>query len=226
MMTSVLVVEDDAVVLEITTRALERAGFETHSAVSGEDALEVLQARGDGIDWLMTDINLGGDLTGYSLGAEFHLRYPHRPVIYTSAAPLRMPALPASSLCLPKPFDPLAVVEHFRRLTRQIQDSADAKDRQRAARTTEPSAAPAPRADGRASPRLRSMLRGQVIFNNRFSTMDCVVRDLTETGARLELGGDSTLPPAFELYLPLRQKRYQVEMVWKRGSACGVRFLS
>jgi hypothetical protein len=145
-------------------------------------------------------------------------------VIYTSAAPLRIPALPARSLCLPKPFAPLAVVEHFQRLARQIKDAADSNDKERAAPTAEPPSAPRP--NGRASPRLRSMLRGQVIFNNRFSTMDCVVRDLTETGARLELGGDSTLPPAFELYLPLRQRRYQVEMVWKRGSACGVRFMS
>jgi hypothetical protein len=37
----------------------------------------------------------------------------------------------------------------------------------------------------RRSSRNRTLLQGRVVFNNRFSLLDCTVRDLSETGAQI-----------------------------------------
>ncbi len=37
-------------------------------------------------------------------------------------------------------------------------------------------------ADNRSSNRRRTVLKGQVVFNNRASAIDCTVRDLSDTG--------------------------------------------
>jgi len=83
--TRILVVEDEPVTREIVTRYLQGAGFDTLSALSGEEALEILRSNGPAIDWLLTDINLPGCIDGWIVGAEFHLSYPLRPVVYASA---------------------------------------------------------------------------------------------------------------------------------------------
>ena len=39
----------------------------------------------------------------------------------------------------------------------------------------------------RSNPRLRSLLRGRAIFNNRSSILDCTVQDITPMGAKLRI---------------------------------------
>src|SRR5215217_1172606 len=83
--TTILVVEDEPITREILVRYLERAGFAICSCWTGEEALSILETHGADIDWLLTDINLPGCIDGWVVGAEFHFRYPLRPVIYSSA---------------------------------------------------------------------------------------------------------------------------------------------
>ena len=79
--TTILVVEDEPITREILVRYLEWMGFVTRSCSTGEEALSIVRADGAGIDWLLTDINLPGCIDGWVVGAEFHLRFPLRPVI-------------------------------------------------------------------------------------------------------------------------------------------------
>jgi uncharacterized protein YceH (UPF0502 family) len=79
--------------------------------------------------------------------------------------------------------------------------------------------------ENRASPRLRSLLKGKLIYNNRLSTMDCVVRDISATGARLALAQHNVLPDQFELYVPLKEKTYTVQVRWRAEEDIGVMFL-
>ncbi|WP_048707592.1 PilZ domain-containing protein [Microvirga massiliensis] len=72
-------------------------------------------------------------------------------------------------------------------------------------------------------PRRRALLRGRIESNYRYSTMDCVVRDITEQGARLVITGDDALPSVFELALPLKNRNHRAEIVWRKGQECGVR---
>lgn len=77
----------------------------------------------------------------------------------------------------------------------------------------------------RAAPRLRSLLKGQVIFNNKQSSVDCVVRDISATGARLAISHHHVLPDRFELYVPLKEKIFPVQVRWRADEDLGVMFV-
>jgi CheY-like chemotaxis protein len=66
----VLYVEDSRVVALATTRMLKKYGFEVVHVVSAEAALDHLQTHAEGalgIDLVLTDVNLKGDMTGGDL---------------------------------------------------------------------------------------------------------------------------------------------------------------
>jgi hypothetical protein len=79
--------------------------------------------------------------------------------------------------------------------------------------------------ENRTTPRLRSLLKGKIIYNNRLSTVDCVVRDISGSGARLALPQNFTLPDRFELYVPLKEKTYAAEVRWRGDEDFGVMFI-
>jgi hypothetical protein len=78
--------------------------------------------------------------------------------------------------------------------------------------------------DRRHMPRHRTFLQGRVFFNNRRSTADCIIRELTDEGARLSFTDRVTLPHAFELHIPNRDQTYRVETIWNHGEEVGVTF--
>ncbi len=78
--------------------------------------------------------------------------------------------------------------------------------------------------DKRSTPRLRSFLKGRVLFNGGQSSLDCLIRDISSTGARLELSASVTLPDRFDLYLPHRDETCKVHSQWRRGTQLGVAF--
>src|SRR5919205_2083830 len=78
--------------------------------------------------------------------------------------------------------------------------------------------------DKRTTPRLRSFLKGRVLFNGGQNSLECLVRDLSSTGARLELSASVTLPDRFDLYLPHRDETCKVHSQWRRGTQLGVAF--
>ena len=71
----------------------------------------------------------------------------------------------------------------------------------------------------------RTVIKGaKIIFNNRKSTLDCRVRDMTTDGARLDLSTQQLLPHEFELQVsgtPVKR----CGLRWARGNFIGVRFL-
>ena len=116
--TTILVVEDEPITREILVRYLERAGIVTRSCSTGEEALGIFQSRAE-IDWLLTDINLPGCIDGWVVGAEFHFRYPLRPVIYASACAPTLKSNMAGGVYVPKPFSPATIVELIQQLAAQ-----------------------------------------------------------------------------------------------------------
>jgi len=80
--------------------------------------------------------------------------------------------------------------------------------------------------ENRNSPRLRSLLKGRIIYNNGLSTFDCVVRDISATGARLGLHHQHSLPDKFDLYVPLKERTYSVQVRWRADDDLGVMFLT
>lgn len=79
-------------------------------------------------------------------------------------------------------------------------------------------------ADLRTSPRRRTLLGARIEFNNRSSTMNCVVRDLSDTGARLALASAAQLPEQFDLVVEPQNRKYRATVKWKRLALVGVAF--
>ncbi|HRF10115.1 MAG TPA: PilZ domain-containing protein [Xanthobacteraceae bacterium] len=78
--------------------------------------------------------------------------------------------------------------------------------------------------DRRLKPRNRTFLQGRVFYNNRRQSADCIIRELTEEGARLSFTDPVGLPHAFELNIPNRDQTLRVETIWNHGIEVGVRF--
>src|SRR5580658_8974450 len=57
--------------------------------------------------------------------------------------------------------------------------------------------------------RHKTFIKGRIYFNNRLSSMDCIVRDVTDNGSRLEFSESVALPEMFELYMPNKDEYSQ-----------------
>ena len=79
-------------------------------------------------------------------------------------------------------------------------------------------------AERRVAPRQKSFLRGCIYFNNRRSVLDCLIRDLTEDGARIIFSHTVNVPDVVELYIPQREKTLRAHVKWRRGDDVGLDF--
>jgi hypothetical protein len=76
----------------------------------------------------------------------------------------------------------------------------------------------------RAAQRTRTLLQARIEFNNGATTVDCTVRDLSETGARLQVPQSAVVPPHFVLFVPKHGRRYQAQLRWHRDGYIGAAF--
>jgi hypothetical protein len=83
---------------------------------------------------------------------------------------------------------------------------------------------PAVTTERRQHARSRTLIGAQIIFNQRRSTLDCTVRNLSEHGALLVLSDAVSTPELFELYLPLKRESRMVRARWRDGTRQGVEF--
>ena len=85
--------------------------------------------------------------------------------------------------------------------------------------------ATAPRAvERRQTSRQKSFLRGSIHFNNRRSVVDCLIRDISPSGARLVFSDTVTTPDVLELYIPQKEQTLRVSVIWRHGQELGVAF--
>jgi hypothetical protein len=80
--------------------------------------------------------------------------------------------------------------------------------------------------EARIAPRRRMLKSGKVAYADRHVTIDCLVRDMSATGARLRVEGSVTAPDTFELLIPLDGIEANCQVVWRAGSDLGVKFLA
>jgi len=76
----------------------------------------------------------------------------------------------------------------------------------------------------RKVPRQKSLLRGQIYFNNRNSTAECMVRDISSHGARIIFTDELTIPDVVELYIPQKEQNLRAQIVWRHANEAGVAF--
>ncbi len=84
--------------------------------------------------------------------------------------------------------------------------------------------APDIRIERRRVARQKSLLRGQIFFNNRRNVVDCIVRDISVFGARLIFSDAVSTPDVLELYIPQKEQTQRVHVIWRIGQEVGVAF--
>jgi hypothetical protein len=72
--------------------------------------------------------------------------------------------------------------------------------------------------------RQRSFLQGRLYFNNRRSSLDCLVRDISSQGAKLKVSDSIAIPEFVELYIPNKDETYRAKVQWRTGFEIGVTF--
>lgn len=76
------------------------------------------------------------------------------------------------------------------------------------------------------APRIRVLKGAHAAFNQEFSAIPCTVRDLSETGAKLEFEGGWFVPEQFTLHVDIDGYKVECRRLWHRGRFCGVEFIS
>lgn len=76
----------------------------------------------------------------------------------------------------------------------------------------------------RKVPRHKSLLRGRVYFNNRNSTAECLVRDISAQGARLIFADEVMIPDIVDLYIPHKDQTFRAQVVWRNADESGIAF--
>lgn len=78
--------------------------------------------------------------------------------------------------------------------------------------------------DKRKGPRRRVLKGGKIVFADGMRVIDCTIRDLSETGARLLIGSSIGVPDTFLLYEQAKGLLHPAAVVWRQSDAVGVRF--
>ena len=76
----------------------------------------------------------------------------------------------------------------------------------------------------RAATRQKTFLRGIIYYNNRSAAADCLVRDISDTGARLELSENVVIPYEIDLHIPKKDETYRARVQWRHGEGVGIAF--
>jgi hypothetical protein len=77
----------------------------------------------------------------------------------------------------------------------------------------------------RISDRIRSFLRAQIIFNNRMTTIECIVKNISATGARIALSDTLAVPTEFDIYIPQQGRSHHARLVWRDKESIGIDFM-
>ncbi len=112
---TVLVVEDEEMLLDAVTMEFEEAGFAVLGVGTAEEAYGLLQ-EGRAVDLLFTDIRLPGRLDGWDLAEHARALHPALPVIYVTGYSTEQPRQVSESLLVMKPYRMTAIVSAARQL--------------------------------------------------------------------------------------------------------------
>jgi CheY-like chemotaxis protein len=113
-MPTVLVVEDETLVLLSICEGLASEGYEVLAAPNANQAIEILESRND-IDTVFTDVEMPGSMDGLRLAAVVHDRWPPINIVVTSGKSRPRDAqMPTNTQFVDKPYQTADVLTAFR----------------------------------------------------------------------------------------------------------------
>jgi hypothetical protein len=77
----------------------------------------------------------------------------------------------------------------------------------------------------RRTARQKSFLRGCIYFNNRRSSVECLIRDISHLGARILISGSVNIPDVVDLYIPQKEQTLQARVEWRQEDEIGLSFV-
>lgn len=112
----VLVVEDEPLLRMMAADIVEEAGFFALEATNADEAIALLESRGD-IRIVFTDIDMPGSMDGLKLAAAIRDRWPPVEIIVTSGVSMKAAdALPDRAVFFPKPYDQRMILATLHRM--------------------------------------------------------------------------------------------------------------
>ena len=78
----------------------------------------------------------------------------------------------------------------------------------------------------RGSLRRRVLKRGKVLLHDHNTVLDCLIRDMSDGGARLQIEHASTLPMLFKLANVSDGEVREVRVIWRKDGQAGVAFVT
>ncbi|MGM4981442.1 MULTISPECIES: PilZ domain-containing protein [Rhizobium] len=78
--------------------------------------------------------------------------------------------------------------------------------------------------EGRASTRKRTFFGAKIIFNDGHSVFDCTVRNLSDTGAMIQIENPLSAPNSFHLQLS-DNRLWACQVRWRKINSMGIQFV-
>ncbi|MFQ5773844.1 MAG: response regulator [Kiloniellaceae bacterium] len=222
----VLQVEDDVATARAVEQMLQSKGYSCRTTSLGEEAVD-LATRND-YDVILLDICLP-DIDGYEVLRRLQAAQVRAPVVVQSGLVGRDEMEKGAGFgvedYLIKPFTKRELTDRIETALQRpsaqaelarppVKDSSDRRN--------------APRRDGsgrRQHARVKTLKSGQVIYQNANCVTDCLILNLSDGGAAIQLVDFIRLPETFLLkaqYGPM----YRCEVCWRHGNKLGVRFVN
>jgi len=66
---------------------------------------------------------------------------------------------------------------------------------------------------------------GKIVFDDAARSLDCTIRDISDSGARVRWAGGELLPPEVHLIEVRRGLAFRARVAWARGAELGLTFL-
>jgi hypothetical protein len=78
----------------------------------------------------------------------------------------------------------------------------------------------------RKEQRSRTLFSAKILLPGRHAVIDCVVRDLSASGARIKVDEVAIVPVEFDLVIaaPSGERRQRCRVIWRRPTEIGVAF--
>lgn len=109
-MKTILIVDDEPLIRAYVRDVVEEAGYKAKEAGNADEALRLIED--DGIDIVVSDVEMPGSLNGVELAWAVRTRWPRLSVILTSGRRLpRRDQMPVDTRFLAKPFSSHSLVD-------------------------------------------------------------------------------------------------------------------
>lgn len=80
--------------------------------------------------------------------------------------------------------------------------------------------------ESRIARRNKVLKAGKILVPGNLGVVDCTVRDMSETGARIVVGDQAAVPREFRLVVPMDNTIRDATVKWRRGELIGIAFTS